>query len=348
MKYIKNSINYKRILVTGGYGFIGTNLINELIKNKYNSILNIDKDSISSNTFLKNIKYKNLINININLINSNKLQKILDSFKPDIVYNLASETHVDSSITNPIYHFNNNLIGTVNLLTILNSMINKKKLNKNFKFIHMGTDEIYGDLPLNSKKSFNEKQKISPNNPYACSKASAVLAVNTWCKNFNFPAIVANSVNNFGYYQYVEKFIPRSILNAYYNKTLEVYGSGKNIRSWISAIENSKALIFLAKKGKIGETYNIGSRYKFSNIEVAKKILVYLKSKKVEAKISFVKDRVGHDQQYSINYKKISKLGWSSKFSFDDELKKVINWYLTKKNLKYFKKIKRNLRRKGF
>ena len=337
----------KKILVTGGNGFIGTHLILKLLKNKKNKILNLDKFSYCSNLYLSKAKFKNLKNKKINLLNFNKLRKSIILYKPDIVFHLAAETHVDNSLNNPIAHYENNVKACLNLLTILKSEINKKKLNKNFKFIHIGTDEVYGDLPYSSGKSFNEDQTFAPNNPYSASKASAILILKTFINNFKFPGIVTNCVNNFGHYQFVEKFIPRSILTAKEKGIIEVYGSGKNIRSWISAKDHVDALIYLSKHGKIGETYNISSNHKYKNIDVAKKIKKFLFSKKITTKIKFVTDRLGHDRQYSISSKKINNLGWKSKLNFDEEIKSTVNWYFKKENLNYFKNFKKHLNRKG-
>ena len=337
----------KKILITGGNGFIGTNLILELVKDKNNRVLNIDKFSHNSNSYLIKNRFKNLKNLKLDLLNSTKLKKIILQFKPDLVFHLAAETHVDSSLTNPIKHYENNTKATLNLLCILNSALKKKSLKKNFRFLHVGTDEIYGDTNLYSKKAFDENQKLKPNNPYSASKAAAVLMVETWNKNFGFPCIISNSVNNYGKFQFVEKFIPRSILLAINSKNIEVYGKGKNIRTWISVTDHIKALIFLSKKGQVGQTYNISSGYKLKNIEIAKKIVKILKSRHIESKIKFVKDRLNHDRQYSINSDKIKKLGWKQSVNFDFELKETVEWYLNKDNLSNFKNINKHLLRKG-
>ena len=188
----------KKILITGGNGFIGTNLIIELLKDKNNKIVKSD------------------------LLNFYKIKNIIFTFKPDLVLHLAAETHVDVSLTNPLSYYDNNIKTTLNLLSILNFALNKKLLSRNFKFVHIGTDEIYGDVCFNSKKTFDENQPLNPNNPYSASKAAGVLIVKTWHKNFNFPCIISNSVNNFGPFQFVEKFIPRSILLSSNNKNIEI------------------------------------------------------------------------------------------------------------------------------
>jgi dTDP-glucose 4,6-dehydratase len=336
-----------KILITGGNGFIGTNLIIELLKDKNNKILNFDKFSYCSNSFLLKKKNKNLINVKANLLNFDIIKKIIFNFKPDLIFHLAAETHVDTSLTNPISHYDNNVKTTLNLLTIINLALNKKLLKKIFKFIHVGTDEIYGDVSFGSNKAFDEHQPLDPNNPYATSKAAAVLMVKSWYKNFNFPCIITNCVNNYGIYQFIEKFIPRSIILAMKQKYIEVYGKGKNIRTWISVKDHVKALIFLANQGHIGQTYNISSGYKLPNIEIAKKIITILKNKKINANIKLVEDRLGHDRHYSINANKLRRLGWRPIYNFDEELEKMIDWYGDINNLKIFKNINKHLLRKG-
>jgi dTDP-glucose 4,6-dehydratase len=336
-----------KILITGGSGFIGTNLILVLLKDKNNQILNIDKISYSSNSYLIINKFKNVKNIKSDLLNFYKIKNIIFTFKPDLVLHLAAETHVDVSLTKPLSHYDNNTKATLHLLSILQLALKENILKKNFKFIHVGTDEIYGDVSFKSKKAFNEHHPLNPNNPYAASKAAALLMVMTWYKNFNFPCIVTNCVNNYGTYQFIEKFIPRSIILAMKQKYIEVYGKGKNIRTWVSVKDHVRALIFLAKQGRIGQTYNISSGYKLPNIEIAKKIITILKNKKIKANIKLVEDRLGHDRQYSINANKLRALGWRPIYNFDKELEKMIDWYGDANNLKIFKNINKHLLRKG-
>lgn len=331
-----------KILVTGGCGFIGTNLIIKLLNDRKNIVINIDKFSASSNNFLVKKKFKNYHYYKFDLLNKKKITSIIKKVKPDLIFHLAAESHVDNSLEDPIFFFNSNVISTVNLLEAL-----RKNLDKKFKFIYIGTDEIYGDLSLNSRKSFNEKKSLDPNNPYSASKAAAVMMIKTWNKNFQFPSIITNSVNNFGPFQFIEKFIPRSILLGIKNKNIEVYGKGGNIRSWISVKDHVDALIYLSKKGKIGETYNIASGHKLKNLDLAIKIKKILNHKGFNTKVKFVADRLGHDRQYSINFNKILKLGWKPKTLFNQELRNTINWYINKKNLQNFKNIKKHLKRKG-
>jgi dTDP-glucose 4,6-dehydratase len=338
----------KKILVTGGCGFIGTNLITELEKKfKKAKIINIDKFSYSSNTFLIKNNKKRVKNIKLNLLNYKKLYKILESFKPELLFHLAAETHVDASIKSPFAHYENNLKATLNLMVSIQELLEKKKLKKSFRFIHIGTDEVYGDLPLKSNLSFDEEENLSPNNPYSASKAAAILLVQSWHKNFKVPIIITNSVNNYGFFQFVEKFIPRSIVHAKEKKIIEVYGKGLNIRSWISVKDHVNALILISKKGKVGQTYNISTNLKLKNIVLAKKISTILKQKEIYSHIKYVKDRLGHDRQYSISSHKLRKLGWQPKVNFNEELKEIVEWYLKKENLKYFRKYKEHLSRKG-
>ena len=188
---------------------------------------------------------------------------------------------------------------------------------------------------------------LNPNNPYAASKAATVLMIRAWKKSFNFPGIITNSINNFGPFQFVEKFIPRSIILGLTMGNIEVYGKGQNIRSWIDVSEHVKALILISKKGKVGETYNISSGFKVNNFTIAKKIKAILKKKNILVKIKFINDRPGHDRNYSINFKKLQKLGYNFNFNFDEKLKETVEWYLDPKNLKNFKNLSEHLIRKG-
>jgi dTDP-glucose 4,6-dehydratase len=340
-----------KIIVTGGLGFIGTNLINKLMGNKMNIILNIDKITYCSNSSI-NIRYYKNANYNFKKIdlsnNFNLLNKTILNFKPDIIFHLAAESHVDSSLKNSINFFNTNLIGTLNLLISVKKYLNKfKEKNKNFRFIHVGTDEIYGDLELNSKKSFNENSQILPSNPYSASKACGVIVAKTWFRNFKLPVIITNSVNNFGAFQFPEKFIPRSILTSLFKRKIEVYGKGKNIRSWIHVEDHVDALILVAKKGKVGETYNISANFNISNMKLAKYIKSILKTKKIKTKIFLVRDRLGHDKRYSVDNSKIKKLGWQYNSNILEKLKEIVQWYLDRKNLNYFKNLKKEILRKG-
>ena len=326
----------KKIVVTGGLGFIGSNLIKHLLKQSF-YVINIDKVSYSSNfynvkEFLKNKNYKF---IKCNLKNEKKIFNTLKKYKPIGIFNLAAETHVDRSIDSPKNFIDSNIIGTFSLLESFKKYI---LLNKNSKLIHVSTDEVYGDVK-NGRSV--ESDSYNPSSPYAASKASSDHLVNSYIKTFNIPAIITNCSNNYGPKQHPEKLIPKLIYNILNNKSLPIYGKGKNSREWIFVEDHCDALIKIYQKGKVGEFYNIGSNYNIENIAVAKKILSTAKEK-IEVgknvKIKFVKDRPGHDIRYAINSGKIkNRLKWKPKVSFAKGLEKTFIWYLENQN--YYSKL---------
>ncbi len=322
-----------KIIVTGGYGFIGSHLIKKLLKNKNNYILNLDAKTYSSMPESLSL-YKNYDNYSfkkIDLYNYNKLNSIIQSFRPNIVFHLAAESHVDNSIKKPNNFINSNIIGTYNLV---NSCSKNIKDLKNFKFIHVSTDEVYGSLKNKKLKSFTEKNKFYPNSPYSASKASSDLIVRAWNKTYNLPVIITNCVNNYGKWQFPEKLIPVVISSCIQNKKIPVYGNGRNIREWIYVEDHVDKLIALSKKGDIGETYNIGSGFEINNLDLIKKICNYFdqnlpKKKKYSTLIRFTKDRPAHDFRYSLNANKIKKkLNIKYKKNFDINLEKTIEWYI--------------------
>ena len=324
----------KKILVTGGLGFIGSNLINLLLKKNY-FVINIDKVSYSSNfyntkDFIKSKKYK-FIKCNIG---DKKIKNIFYKFKPVCVFNLAAETHVDRSIDDPADFIQSNIVDLYNLLE------NFKNFSKEFnsKLIHISTDEVYGDL-LKGRSSENYPYK--PSSPYAASKAASDHLVNSYIRTYKIPAIVTNCSNNYGPKQHPEKLVPKLIYNILNNKPLPIYGKGTNSREWIYVDDHCEALLKVFKRGKIGEFYNIGSNKNLNNLDVCKKLLKVSKKNFVlgkKVKIKFVKDRPGHDIRYALNSNKIEKeLKWKPKTTFSKGIELTFEWY--KNNQKYYKSL---------
>ena len=325
-----------KIVVTGGLGFIGSNLIDLLIKNGF-FVLNIDKVSYASN-FYNTLNFKNNKNykyLKLNINNKNKLTKIFAKYKPLGIFNLAAETHVDRSIDSPDQFINSNILGTFNLLEAFRKY---SKKNKKSKLIHISTDEVYGDIIKGRTK---ENYPYSPSSPYAASKASSDHIVFSYIKTFGVKAIITNCSNNYGPKQHPEKLIPKMIYNIINNKPLPVYGDGKNSREWIYVKDHCEALIKIFKFGKIGETYNIGSNKNLNNIEICKNLLnVAKKNIKIgkKVKIKFIKDRPGHDKRYALDSSKlIKKLKWKPKTNFLDGINKTFIWYLD--NKKYYRSL---------
>ena len=330
----------KKVVVTGGYGFIGSNLIASLIKKKY-FVINIDKLSYSSNKYnLKNLNLKNYIFYKIDLNEKNKIIKLLKKYKPSAIFNLAAETHVDRSIDSPKPFIKSNINGVYNLLEAVR---NYQKTKNKIKLIHVSTDEVYGDLGF-TKKRANEDFAYKPSSPYAASKASADHLIKSYIRTYNFPAVISNCSNNYGPRQFPEKLIPKIIFNILNKKPIPIYAKGINSREWIFVDDHCEALEMICKKGKIGENYNIGSGINLTNLQLTKLILQLIKKEfpkiLVKSKIIYVKDRPGHDVRYAINSNKIRReLKWKPKIKNIDGLKKTINWYL--KNPNYYKNIKK-------
>ena len=314
----------KKIVVTGGLGFIGSNLIDLLIKRNF-KVINLDKITYSSNfynvkEFSKSKDYK-FIKCDIK---DKKLKNILFKYKPDCIFNLAAETHVDRSIDNPENFIQSNIVGVYNLLECFKEYSKKNKS----KLIHISTDEVYGDV-LTGRSS--ETYPYQPSSPYAASKASSDHLVSSYVRTYGISAIITNCSNNYGPKQHPEKLIPKLIYNILNNKPLPIYGKGKNSREWIYVKDHCEALIKIFHKGKKGEFYNIGSNRNLDNLEVSRKLLHVSKrlttiGKKV--KIIFVKDRPGHDIRYALNSNKIKKkLNWFPKTTFEKGISLTFNWY---------------------
>ncbi len=324
----------KKIIVTGGLGFIGSNLIDLLIKKNF-SVINIDKISYSSNFY--NLKEYNNSNkykfIRCN-IGERKFKKILFKYKPICIFNLAAETHVDRSIDNPEHFIQSNIVGVYKLLEYF------KEYSQKFssKLIHISTDEVYGDI---LKGRTSEKYPYNPSSPYAASKAASDHLVQSYVRTYKIPAIITNCSNNYGPKQHPEKLIPKLIYNILNNKSLPIYGKGLNSREWIFVKDHCEALIKIFKKGKIGNFYNIGSNKNLTNLKVCEHLISVAKKNSIlgtKVKINFIKDRPGHDIRYALNSNKIRKeLNWKPRINFKEGIKETFDWY--NKNRKYYKSI---------
>ncbi len=338
-----------KFLITGGLGFIGSSVIRNIIQNSNHQVLNLDKQTYAANLYnLKPIELNNRYKfIKGDICDKKLVNEIIFNYKPDYLMHLAAESHVDKSISNPIEFINTNIIGTFNLLKssydYWESISNP--LKSNFKFHHVSTDEVYGSMK--SSITFKEDSRYDPSSPYAASKASSDHLVRAWYKTYKLPIIISNCSNNYGPYQYPEKLIPLTILNALKGEKIPIYGNGLQIRDWLHVEDHVQALIEISKNGVIGETYNIGCNNQVKNIEVVHKICDILDNLHIEKKsvensfrelITMVKDRSGHDFSYGIDASKINKeLNWSSKIDFNDGLKDTVIWYVNNKD-HYFKK----------
>ena len=328
----------KKVVVTGGAGFIGSNLVKYLLKKKYFEI-NVDKLSYSANPYnLKGLnKNKNYVFFKIDLNNKKKIIKILNKYKPEGIFNLAAETHVDRSIDSPKNFIDSNILGTYNLLESI--LAYRKKI----KLVHVSTDEVYGDL---IKGRSDEKFPYNPSSPYSSTKAGADHLVKAYIRTYKISAIISNCCNNYGPNQFPEKLIPKLIFNIINGIPLPIYGRGKNSREWMHVQDHCEALLLIYLKGKNGESYNIGSGMNVRNIDIAKKLLKIAKIKSLKinkkVKIKFVKDRPGHDFRYALNNNKIFKeLGWKTKIPLDSGLLQTFYWYLNNKN--FFKRVSKKL-----
>ena len=326
-----------KVIVTGGLGFIGSNLIELLLKKYY--VINLDKVTYSSNFYNTKefVKKKNYKFIKYD-INNKKIIKIFNKYKPVGIFNLAAETHVDRSIDSPKSFIESNILGVYNILEAFR--VFSKKIPKT-KLIHISTDEVYGDILFGRS---DENYPYKPSSPYAASKASSDHLVSSYVRTYNIPAIVTNCSNNYGPNQHPEKLIPKLIYNILQNKPLPIYGKGTNSREWIYVKDHCEALIKIFKKGKVGNFYNIGSNKNQTNLEICKKLIQLANKNKIMGKntrIKFVKDRPGHDIRYALNSSKLkNELRWSPRISLSNGLKKTFEWY--RENNDYYKSIPLN------
>jgi dTDP-glucose 4,6-dehydratase len=336
--------NKKTILVTGGAGFIGSALIRHIIKRTEHNVVNIDKLSYSGNLqSLESIEANNnYIFEQVDICDGNELLRVFRKNQPDIVMHLAAESHVDRSIDGPGDFIQTNIVGTFTLLEQSKDYWQSLEGNKkeNFRFLYVSTDEVYGDL-AGTKSFFTEKSNYRPSSPYSASKASSDHLVRAWYRTYDLPVLITHCSNNYGPCQFPEKLIPHIILNALAGKNLPIYGDGKQIRDWLYVDDHVHALMTVALKAKVGETYNIGGNNEIQNIEVVRKVcsildeLIPNKLNSVSSfseLITYTKDRPGHDVRYAINANKVNKdLGWEPQENFESGIRKTVEWYLNNK-----------------
>jgi dTDP-glucose 4,6-dehydratase len=331
----------KKILVTGGAGFIGSAVIRHIIHNTCDHVVNVDKltyagnlQSLSSIEGSSRYKFKKA-----DICNSDEIKCIINQYRPEIIIHLAAESHVDRSIDSPGDFIKTNIVGTYVLLEAAREYwaTLPEDPKRCFRFHHVSTDEVYGDLH-GSNELFSESSPYAPSSPYSASKASADHLVRAWSRTFKLPVLITNCSNNYGPFQFPEKLIPLVILSALEGKVIPVYGDGSQIRDWLYVDDHARAILEVAVNGKVGQTYNIGGHNEIRNIDVVKSICNIL-DKLVPSKldnvvrygelIRFVADRAGHDLRYAIDASKICyELGWTPDESFESGIKKTIEWYL--------------------
>ncbi|WP_305420180.1 dTDP-glucose 4,6-dehydratase [Photobacterium leiognathi] len=330
-----------KILITGGAGFIGSAVVRHLIENTPHQVMNIDKLTYAGNL-------ESLASVSnderycferVDITDRIEVERVFSQYQPDAVMHLAAESHVDRSIDGPAAFIETNVIGTYVLLDVARHYFSALSdiRRQQFRFIHVSTDEVYGDLSPQAKP-FTESSPYQPSSPYSASKASSDHLVRAWHRTYGLPVIVTNCSNNYGPYQYPEKLIPLVILNALAGKPLPIYGNGQQVRDWLYVDDHAKALVAVIEKGKIGETYNIGGNNEQTNMAVVHaicdvlEILVPNKPQGVKAYrdlIAHVDDRPGHDKRYAIDTTKIEQeLGWTPQESFESGLRKTVEWYL--------------------
>lgn len=340
--------NALKIMVTGGAGFIGSAVVRHIINDTQHLVINVDKLTYAGNL-------ASLVSVSnnprytfeqVDICDGKELKRVFQQHAPDIVMHLAAESHVDRSIDGPGDFIQTNIVGTYTLLEQARAYWTQLEAEKkaSFRFHHVSTDEVYGDLPhpdemteeeITKLPLFTEETPYAPSSPYSASKASSDHLVRAWLRTFGLPTLVTNCSNNYGPYHFPEKLIPLVILNALDGKELPVYGKGNQIRDWLYVEDHARALALVATQGNIGETYNIGGHNEKQNIEVVKTICTILDEVKPKAtsyadQITYVSDRPGHDMRYAIDASKISaELGWSPQETFETGIRKTVEWFLS-------------------
>jgi len=331
----------KKILVTGGAGFIGSAVVRHILNFSNDIVMNLDKLTYAGNldSLLSVCDNERYFFEQVDICNKSEVQRVVNEFQPDFVMHLAAESHVDRSIEGPADFMETNIIGTFVLLEVMRNywlgLSEPQKLS--FRFLHVSTDEVYGDLQQ-SNDFFTEQTSYAPSSPYSASKASSDHLVRAWFKTYGLPTIVTNCSNNYGSYQFPEKLIPLIILNALQGKLFPVYGEGNQIRDWLYVEDHAEALYLVVTKGQVGETYNIGGHNEKTNISVVNTLCELFNEllpnrhegiKNYKDLITFVKDRPGHDIRYAIDATKIeNELNWKPKETFESGIRKTVKWYL--------------------
>ena len=331
----------KRILVTGGAGFIGSAVVRHIINHTPDSVVVVDKLTYAGNlTSLAPVAHDERFAFEqVDICDRSELNRVFTHYRPDVVMHLAAESHVDRSIDGPAAFIETNIVGTYTLLEAARSFWSalEDSAKAAFRFHHISTDEVYGDLH-SMDDFFTETTPYAPSSPYSASKASSDHLVRAWLRTYGLPTLITNCSNNYGPYHFPEKLIPLTILNALAGKPLPVYGNGQQIRDWLYVDDHARALYLVATKGAIGETYNIGGHNERKNIDVVETICALLEELvpqkpqgivRYHDLITFVADRPGHDLRYAIDAAKIARdLGWTPEETFESGMRKTVQWYL--------------------
>ncbi len=343
-------------LITGGAGFIGSAVVRQLIQHSNHTVINLDKLTYAGNleSCAMVSDSSRYVFEQVDICNPTELARMFNKHQPDVVMHLAAESHVDRSIDGPGDFIQTNIVGTYNLLEAARSYWSSLEGQRKqaFRFHHISTDEVYGDLPHPDEFAdpaeaaqhlFSETTAYAPSSPYSASKASSDHLVRAWHRTYGLPILVTNCSNNYGPYHFPEKLVPHIILNALAGKPLPVYGDGSQIRDWLYVEDHARALVKVATEGVVGETYNIGGHNEKRNIDVVHMLCALLEELASEQKpeglvkyqdlITFVKDRAGHDVRYAIDASKIERdLGWVPEETFETGMRKTVQWYLDNKD----------------